>query len=261
MKKNSVPPELFEKLKKKLNRSQRTIYNKIQDKVTEYNGTISTRIGSFLVAKDLNVNFTKYLTDKDKDELRKANSFIQQVIQGKPKIIERKVTKSLKPLKGISSINQFLPSSLIDDAKEMAEKAYPFLYIFENSVRNVIKILLEQQYGPNWWDIRIKQQHNYIDKNVLNRMKEEKQDRWALSKRGEDKIYYTDLDDLRKIIVDNWAVFKKIHKRQSWVIEHLMQLKYSRNIIAHNNSLKARDITSIQTKIQEWFDQIKDLKV
>jgi len=61
------------------------------------------------------------------------------------------------------------------------------------------------------------------------------------------------------IIDDNWEVFKKIHKRKSWVIEHIMQPNHSRNIIAHNNPLSKRDIISIHTKILEWLDQIKGI--
>jgi len=261
MRKENIPPALFEELKKKANRARRTIYNRILNKVKEYNGTINRRTGSFLVAKDLDINFTKYLTEQDKEDLRKANAYIQPVIQGKPQIIVRKETKSLEPLKGISSIDPFLPSSLLDEATEMAEKVYPFLYIFENSIRNVIKTFMETKYGIDWWETRVKQLHSNIDREVLKRMNQEKQDRWAATKRGIHKIYYTDLNDLNIIIDDNWPVFKKLHNRKTWVIEHIMQLKYSRNIIAHNNRLKSRDIISIQTKIREWFDQIKDLQV
>jgi hypothetical protein len=147
----------------------------------------------------------------------------------------------------------------LDEAKEMAVKAYPFLYIFENSVRNVIKSLMENKYGPNWWEIKVKNLHKTIEDDVNRRMHEEKQNRWHSSKRGVHKIYYTDIDDLRIIVQDNWTVFRKIHDRLSWVVEHIMQLSYSRNIIAHNNPLQGRDIQSIQTKIFEWFDQIKGL--
>lgn len=261
MKKNKVPPELITKLKEITTHTKRRIDQKIQKRVSDCDYTISRRIASFLVAKDHNVNFSKFLTEDDKDTLRQVSSFTQRVIDATPKTVERKVTKSLKPLKGISSKEPFLPSKLLDEAKEMAEKAYPILYIFENSARNIIKLLMEKAYGKDWWDTRIKKLHSNIDKDVEIRVNDEKENRWHSSKRGVHKIYYTDLDDLRIIITDNWSVFKKIHNRQSWVIEHIMQLRFSRNIIAHNNPLKERDITSIHTKIHEWFDQVKDLKI
>ena len=258
MKRDKVPQKLVAELIEITNRTKRRIDQKIQKKISDYDYTISRRIACFLVAKDYNVNFSKYLNEEDREKLRQVSSFARQIRDTSPKIVKKKTTKSLKPLKGMRSKEPFLPSKLLDKAREMAEKAYPFLYIFENSVRNVIKILMENKYGSNWWDRRVKQLHRSIDDEVQRRMNDEKQNRWHSSKRGIHKIYYTDLEDLRIIIEDNWTVFKKIHNRRSWIIEHIMQLKYSRNIIAHNNPLTRRDITSIQTKIHEWFDQIKD---
>jgi hypothetical protein len=261
MKKDKIPSELFAKLKKETPLSKRTIYWRIQKKVNDYNCTITKRIATFLVAKDLSVNFTRFLNDEDREELRKASCSSQPGGGTTVKIIEKEKTKRLEPLRGINQIELFLPSSLLDEAKEMAEKAYAILYIFENSVRNIIRILMENKYGPNWWDLRFKKLHPNRDSLIDGRIKTEKQERWTSSKRGIHKIYYTDMDDLKMIIDDHWFIFKKIHKRKSWVIEHIMQLEFSRNIIAHNNPLKKRDITSIKTKILEWLDQIRELKI
>lgn len=257
MKKNKIPPELIRKLIEKYPRS--SIYWKINKKVNDC--VVNRRIAAFLVAKDLKINHAKFLTEEDRREIRKSIEFSQSTKDSPPRIIEKEVIKSLEPLKDIVPIEHFLPSKLLEEAAEMAEKAYPLLYIFENSIRNVIKILMENKYGKNWWDLRVKQKHIKIDGSIEDRINEEKQNRWHSSKRGVHKIFYTDLDDLRKIIDTDWPIFKKIHNRKSWLIEHIMQLKYSRNIIAHNNPLKKRDIMSIKTKILEWFDQIKDLKI
>jgi hypothetical protein len=128
-------------------------------------------------------------------------------------------------------------------------------------LQNASKLSKEwgEGHGASWWDTRVKQRHKTIDGTVTSRMNDEKQNRWHSSKRGIHPIYYTELDDLRIIIDDNWPVFKVIHSRKSWVIEHVMQLNYSRNIIAHNNPLSRRDITGIYTKICEWLDQIREL--
>jgi len=258
MSRNSVPRELLQKLLDK--RPRTTINRHITKKLSDLNGTVSRKVAALLVAKDMGINFTKYVDDEDRDELTRVHGGgLQPVPLAPSRTLERKVTKEIKPLRGISPCEPYLPSSLLDEAKEMAEKAYPFLYIFENSVRNVIKSLMENKCGPNWWETRVKNLHKTIDDDVNRRMHEEKQNRWHSSKRGVHNIYYTDIDDLRIIVQDNWTVFRKIHDRQSWVVEHIMQLSYSRNIIAHNNPLKGRDIQSIQTKIFEWFDQIKGL--
>lgn len=259
MKRDKIPTKLFEKLKTNL--PERTVYWRIQKKVKDYSGTITRRTASFLVAKDLDINFTKYLIEEDREELRKAASFSQPQGIVTTRIVEKEITKSLKPLKGIAPVEPYLPKELLDEAKEMAEKVYPLLYIFENTIRNVVKGLMEKKYGLNWWDIRVTKLHKDIETAVLKRMDEERQNRWHSSNRGIHKIFYSDLDDLRIIVIDNWAIFKNIHKRQSWVIEHIMQLTYSRNIIAHNNPLKKRDIVSIETKVHEWLDQIRALEI
>lgn len=37
------------------------------------------------------------------------------------------------------------------EAKLMSEKVYPTLYIFENSVRDLIERVLKNAFGPSWW--------------------------------------------------------------------------------------------------------------
>lgn len=100
-------------------------------KVNDY--LVNPRIGSFLVLKDCGISFTKFLTTEDREELRKAIKFSQAAKEALPRIIEKEITKSLEPLKDITPIEPFLPSKLLEEAREMAEKVYPLLYIFENS--------------------------------------------------------------------------------------------------------------------------------
>jgi len=143
----------------------------------------------------------------------------------------------------------------------MAQECYPLLYIYENTIRNVIKVLMEKKYGSNWWDLSVKKLHKKLDEKIVGRMNKEADERWHTSRRGVHKIYYTDLDDLLKIIEGDWNIFKKIHSRLAWVTEHIRQPGYTRNIIAHNNPLASEDIASIQTKVREWLSQIRGIKL
>jgi len=258
MNRNRVPKNLFLKLLEK--KPKTTVYRLIQNKLRDLNGAISRRGAALLVAKDLQINFSKYIGPEDREELARINlPGTRSESPIPPRIIERKVTKEYRPVK-LAAFDPYVPSSLLDEANEMAQKVYPYLYIFENSVRNVIRALMEKKHGPNWWEIRVKNLHKTIDDEVIRRKHEEKENRWHSTTRGIHEIYYSDINDLRIIVQDNWPVFKGIHERQTWVIEHIMQLSYSRNIIAHNNPLRGRDIHSIQTKISEWFDQIKGMR-
>ena len=254
-----IPPKLITKIAEKSKLKKSAIYDKLAKKIAEYNGLISKRAAAVLVAADFKIASYKYLSPEDKETLIKIKA--PQVFEtgARIKVIEKEKVASIVSLRGISVFDPFLPSKLLEEAIRMAEKCYPLLYVYENSIRNVIRILMERKYGPDWWDIRVKQLHGNIDARIEGRIKEEADERWHSSKRGVHKIFYTDLDDLRKIIDDDWDLFKKIHPRKSWVIEHIMQPNHSRNIIAHNNPLSNRDIASIQTKIREWLDQIKGI--
>lgn len=260
MNRNIIPKALLQKLFERKPRT--TIYRYISKMVEKHNGAISPRAAAFLVAKELKVSFIKYLEDADRKELAGiSHQGPSSEAPAPTRTIIKKVTEEIRSLKGIKPIPNLLPSTIIDDAKEMAEKAYPFLYVFENSIRNVISLLMEKKYGPNWWDIRFARIHPNRDRIINGRILTEKQERWHSAPRGVHKIFYADIDDLKNIIEDDWSVFSKIHNRKSWVVEHIMQLSFSRNIIAHNNPLKKRDIQSIQTKIYEWFDQIKGISI
>jgi hypothetical protein len=64
---------------------------------------------------------------------------------------------------------------------------------------------------------------------------------------------------LADIIVsqDGWEVFKKHFPRQAWVTEHVRSFEQPRNVVAHMNPLQPSNIRGLETRAQEWFDQIK----
>lgn len=45
----------------------------------------------------------------------------------------------------------YLPNSIIQEARAMSGKAYPYLYVLENSLRNFISLVLKDKYGDSWW--------------------------------------------------------------------------------------------------------------
>jgi hypothetical protein len=68
-----------------------------------------------------------------------------------------RVTKTLKvTIAGVDvgTIPALKPQHA-SEAKVMAEKVYPTIYIFENSVRDLIERVLQAQFGANWWTTAI----------------------------------------------------------------------------------------------------------
>lgn len=68
-----------------------------------------------------------------------------------------KVTKTIKvTIAGIDiGTIPVLNPTHATEAKLMSEKVYPALYIFENSVRDLIERVLKAQFGPTWWTTAI----------------------------------------------------------------------------------------------------------
>jgi hypothetical protein len=154
--------------------------------------------------------------------------------------------------KGIKIEDPILPKSIVDDASKMAD-TYLMIYIFENSVRNLIRNVLETKYGKYWWDSHVSKP---VKDTVEKRKEQENENRWH-GKRGEHPIFYTDISELNSIITKNWDDFKDIiQKDHTWIKHKIEEIKTSRNVVAHNNPLEKDDIQRIEVNFKDWFKQI-----
>jgi hypothetical protein len=132
--------------------------------------------------------------------------------------------------------------------KKMAQ-VYPLQYILENSLRVVIKKVLEKKYSKNWWGNKVKTE---IKNRVEDRKLKEDKQPWH-GKRGQHEIFYSDFSDLKSIISKNWDDFKTIFPSQQWIIQRLDDLEHPRNIIAHNNPLSEDDKKRIGLYLSDWL--------
>jgi hypothetical protein len=147
-----------------------------------------------------------------------------------------------------------LPSSLVNDANKMAD-IYPDLYLLENLVRHVIMTILSKKYGNDWWNNR-----SIISKKIADKVEDRKhfegENRWV-AKRGVHEIFYTDFADLSRIIAANPAEFRKVFADMEIEAE-LRKLEPLRNIIAHNNPLRPKDIKRVQLCLNDLQEQLKN---
>jgi len=154
--------------------------------------------------------------------------------------------------KGVKIRDPLLPKSIVNDAVKMAN-VYLEIYLFENSIRNLILKTLEKKHGKNWWKKCVS---HPVQNEVTKRIKKEKKNRWH-SKRGAHPIYYSNIGDLMSIISKNWNEFKDvIEKEQAWIKLKIEEIEFSRNVIAHNNPLLKDDIQRIEVNFKDWFKQI-----
>jgi hypothetical protein len=145
----------------------------------------------------------------------------------------------------------------MDDARRMAA-IYPVLYAFENSMREFIDGHLTTTYGDKWHDDP--KIVNTPTKSRVERNRNAEARHRYHSRRTARFIYYTDLGDLPLIAnsENGWKVFKSLFPSDKWLHGRVEVIEASRNVVAHMNPLKKRDIDRIRLNFEDWLDQIKD---
>lgn len=239
-------------LLEKTGRTPQRIYQMIKEKKKEYHFTISKEMAAYLLAAERGIDISKILPEKELAKLRDLGKIRPSIIREK-KAPKKKASKQIiiNIAKEFRVVDPFLPVKLIKQATEMS-RVYPIVYLFENSVRNLIQVVLEGKYGPNWWDDKIPRN---VKRDVEKRLIKEKENRWH-GKRGAHKIFYTNIGDLNSIIATNWSDFKDIFPSQTWIKSRIDEIELSRNIIAHNNPLSDRDIKRLKLYFEDWIKQI-----
>jgi Swt1-like HEPN len=141
------------------------------------------------------------------------------------------------------------------EAKAMAEKVYPALYVFENSARDVISKVLQNAVGDNWWDEVVPAK---VRAKAEGRKADEAKDPWH-GKRGAALIDYLDLTDLPSIVSANkaWPHFKRLFGRVSWFQELVNDLNVSRRVAAHMNPLETDDVKNVEAAFRKWAKLLK----
>jgi hypothetical protein len=210
---------------------------------------VSRRTAANFVAWKLGVDIQKFdLTPQDLDELKELIKRVQlptPIIQRVSKPPQEAVIVQIgrKPVDTL-----ILPPSLGREAEKMSE-VYSLIYVLENSFRHLIRGILEKKHGSDWWNRA--NIPSDIKKLVESRQKHEEANRWH-AKRGAHEIYYTDFNDLGRIIVNNWDDFRQIFLKQHRLRTKLEEIELSRNIVAHSNPLPDREVRRLKLNFEDW---------
>lgn len=219
---------------------------------------IDVRTAASYVAAQLGIDVQKRsfgLTDVDKQKLSGFLTTAQAAAS--VGLQDRKVKGTTQPT--VFQIGSKLAETLlltpgmIKQAAEMAE-VYPFVYILENSFRELILITLEKKHGKDWWSKATISSD--VRKKVDSRVDQEDENRWH-TKRGAHQILYTDFSDIGGIIINNWPEFKDVFKKQYRLQAKLEEIELSRNIIAHNNPLPDKEIRRLRLNFDDWTRILK----
>jgi Swt1-like HEPN len=141
------------------------------------------------------------------------------------------------------------------EAKAMAERVYPLLYVFENSLRDLIEVVLKAKYGDDWWTKAVPSKV----REAADDLKQKETKDTYHGKRGRRDIDYLLLTQLWKIVNNKWKDFEPLfppgkHWVQS-VIENDMNV--SRRPIAHMNPLEDDDIKNVETTFRKWVRNLQ----
>jgi len=252
-----INKKIMKLLHGKMGISPSGIYTAIGNKKKQFRYSVSKETAAYVLAAEKGIDISKYLSEEELSRVREATRTAPIIIEKptkKEKSVKRVLTVKFSDDLRISCPN--VPESVLRDAKKMSG-VYPYLYIFENSIRYFIKNILEEVYGQEWWVERIEKSKGgqKIVRKAENRRTEEGRNRWHGS-RGDHPIFYIDIDDLTKIVTMNFDYFKDklpgVKRPIEWLTNRIEEIAKSRNVIAHNNPLSNDDIQRVKLYFNDW---------
>lgn len=247
-----INKQIMQLLQQKTKVTLQRIYQMIEDKKQQYSYSISKETAAYLVAAENDIDISKYLKDNELAKVRELKAVIVPAVRPRPTAKEASSKQIVVEIdKGVKIVDPLLPKKFIDEATKMAG-VYPVVYIFENSVRNLISNVMNSKHGEKWWDTNVGAK---IKEKVKGRIENEDKNRWH-GRRGAHPIFYTDIDELKSIITANWSDFEDIFPNLQWATGKIDEIEMSRNIIAHNNPLEDRDILRLKLNLEDWIKQI-----
>lgn len=221
-------------------------------------GPMSLQEAIAVIAHEEGLDVSQWLEPPELERIRELvrHGAIEQPLQthARPPARTEKVVK-VNIAGRLKLSDPLLPRRVLQDAKEMA-KVYAELYVFENSVREVIKRRLSSVHGDNWWEVRVQRR---IQDEAQKRIDGEDKNPWH-GRRGAHPIYYSDLADLSSIIVRNWSDFADLFPEQSWITQKITEIARSRNVVNHHNPLGKEDQKRIRLYSADWHRQVQSVK-
>ena len=148
---------------------------------------------------------------------------------------------------------KWLPEDILLKGKEMS-RHYIHVYFIENSLRIFIAKICTDESGDDF--MKKISLSTDLSQKIGNRKSDEKKHKW-LSVRGESDLFYLDLEDLGKIIQNNWGVFSNHFPNQKWIIAKIEEISKIRNLIAHNNYVEKNDCDLLEHYYIQILKQIR----
>lgn len=138
-------------------------------------------------------------------------------------------------------------ASFRKEARAMG-KHYEVFYCLERSIRNLIIELMNEKFGANWWEEKVRE---VIRNNVNNNQKNEQDS--GYTQRSEEKIDYTTFGELSEIVMSNWEAFDNLFRSKRAFQKIMASLNLLRGPIAHCCPLAEDEIVRLEITVKDWF--------
>jgi hypothetical protein len=252
--------QLKDDLLARLNVTERRLGQLAQERKRQL--PMGTEQAVYTIAHEHGVDVSKYLSHEEVGEVRRLVADLRAGRGPAPAVTimrTRKTPRAREDVKvkvgggGFEAIPA-LKKSHAEDAKRMSERVYPMLYLFENSVRDLIEAVLRDNHGKDWWTKAVPAR---VRETAAKHKADEARDAWH-SKRGQREIDYILLNELWAIINHRWSDFSHLFPGKAWV-ESLItnDMNVSRRVIAHMNPLGAEDVRNIEAAFSKWRRQLQ----
>lgn len=220
-------------------------------KIHSENHGITMNAAAFVFAQKKDFRVYRYLSPQDKESLKYLKEDKSSDGQEKETLIQKSPTRKKRKM-----ITPQYGHKYLDDANRNAE-VYPYVYIIENTLRDLILDTFKDEAG--WWN-NAKIVKPDIPKNA-EYIKGLEEKHKFVGKRADHPIYYTNLCHLLKIIEMNYnphfkKVFPNLNNLRTWIDE----IEPVRNLVAHNVKTQHEERQNIQIKAKYICNLVENVK-
>lgn len=144
-----------------------------------------------------------------------------------------------------------LDDHFVAQARRMAT-VYTAIAAFENTVRDLVRRVLVEQEGAEWWDTCVS---NNIQGKAKRRQEDEAKHRFH-TQRGDDPVSFIDFGDLLNVMRANEEAFAPFWPSPEWAKSIFDAVERSRNVIMHSGFLGVEDVERVGMMVRDWVRQV-----
>lgn len=144
-----------------------------------------------------------------------------------------------------------LDEYFVAQAQRMAT-VYTAIAAFENTVRDLVRRVLLEQFGAKWWEEKVS---STVRTKAKKRQEDEAKHRFH-TQRGDDPIDFIDFADLLNVMRANEVSFEPFWPSPEWARGIFDAVERSRNVIMHSGVLDLEDIERVGMNIRDWVRQV-----